>query len=283
MRPTALLFVVCQGLADQGPLDVNGFPVDGIKLNEGTCRNRHEVGHGPRAAGCGSCTSAGPARAPSRACSDIDAVLLSHLHHDHLDASSLRRFAGRPKIVIPRGAAGALRRRRFGNLHEIAPGERIGVGALAVTATPAAHDGRRLPVGPAIGANGYLVEGEGLRLYFAGDTAPSPDVETAVTKPDLALLPIGGWGPRLSDAHHLGPGTAAALAAVIQPRVVIPIHWGTLLRVGLNRRSDEILARPARDFAAELAEVAPSVELRTLEPGQSTLIGAAGSVSDARG
>ena len=39
MRPTALLFVVCQGLADQGPLDVNGFPVDGIKLNEGTCRN----------------------------------------------------------------------------------------------------------------------------------------------------------------------------------------------------------------------------------------------------
>ena len=39
MTPTALLFVVCQGLADQGPLDINGFPVDGIKLNEGTCRN----------------------------------------------------------------------------------------------------------------------------------------------------------------------------------------------------------------------------------------------------
>lgn len=206
----------------------------------------------------------------------IDAVLISHLHHDHFDAASLRRFPGRPKIVIPRGAAGALRRRRFGNLAEIAPGERIGVGALAVTATPAAHDGRRLPVGPAIGANGYLVEAERLSLYFAGDTAPSPDVEMAVTRPDLALLPIGGWGPRLSDAHHLGPGTAAALAAVIQPRIVIPIHWGTLLRAGLDRRSDEILARPAREFAAELAEVAPSVELRTLQPGQSTMVGDAG-------
>jgi hypothetical protein len=39
MTPAALLFVVCRALADQGPLDVNGFPIDGIKLDYGTCRN----------------------------------------------------------------------------------------------------------------------------------------------------------------------------------------------------------------------------------------------------
>jgi len=39
MTPAALIFVVCRALADQGPLDVNGFPVDGIKLDFGTCRN----------------------------------------------------------------------------------------------------------------------------------------------------------------------------------------------------------------------------------------------------
>jgi hypothetical protein len=39
MPPTALIFVVCQALANQGPLDVNGFPVDGIKLDHATCRN----------------------------------------------------------------------------------------------------------------------------------------------------------------------------------------------------------------------------------------------------
>jgi hypothetical protein len=39
MPPTALIFVVCQALANQGPLDVNGFPVDGVKLDHGTCRN----------------------------------------------------------------------------------------------------------------------------------------------------------------------------------------------------------------------------------------------------
>lgn len=39
MTPTALMFVVCHALADQGPLDINGFPVDGIKLDNSTCRN----------------------------------------------------------------------------------------------------------------------------------------------------------------------------------------------------------------------------------------------------
>lgn len=39
MPPTALIFVVCQALANQGPLDVNGFPIDGVKLDYATCRN----------------------------------------------------------------------------------------------------------------------------------------------------------------------------------------------------------------------------------------------------
>ena len=56
MTPTALLFVVCQGLADQGPLDVNGFPVDGIKLNEGTCRNEIVQMYDPDNMGTGAPT-----------------------------------------------------------------------------------------------------------------------------------------------------------------------------------------------------------------------------------
>jgi hypothetical protein len=39
MTPTALMFVVCHALANQGPLDVNGFPVGGVKLDDATCRN----------------------------------------------------------------------------------------------------------------------------------------------------------------------------------------------------------------------------------------------------
>jgi len=56
MTPTALLFVVCQSLADQGPLDINGFPVDGIKLNEGTCRNEIVQMYDPDNMGTGAPT-----------------------------------------------------------------------------------------------------------------------------------------------------------------------------------------------------------------------------------
>ena len=54
MAPSALLFVVCQALANQGPLDVNGNPLGGVKLDDATCRNeivqmhdRNAFGGGP--------------------------------------------------------------------------------------------------------------------------------------------------------------------------------------------------------------------------------------------
>jgi L-ascorbate metabolism protein UlaG (beta-lactamase superfamily) len=86
---------------------------------------------------------------------------------------------------------------------------------------------------------------------------------------DVALLPIAGWGPRLQTAHHLGPATAAKAAAELQPRTVVPIHWGTLLRIGLGDRARELMARPASEFAAHMAELAPNVAVHVLLPGQS--------------
>ena len=56
---------------------------------------------------------------------------------------------------------------------------------------------------------------------------------------------------------------------MLRPAIAIPIHWGTLLRVGLGRRATEILHAPARRFAAQLAERAPGVEPAVLEPGES--------------
>ena len=86
---------------------------------------------------------------------------------------------------------------------------------------------------------------------------------------DVALLPIAGWGPTLREAHHLDARLAAEAAAAIGPRVAVPIHWGTLLRMGLGDRAHEILVRPAEKFTARMAELAPDVEARVLQPGES--------------
>ena len=73
---------------------------------------------------------------------------------------------------------------------------------------------------------------------------------------DVAMLPIAGWGPRVGKGH-LDPRSAARAAALLRPRIAIPIHWGTLLRIGLTARVEELLERPARRFVAELAAAAP--------------------------
>jgi L-ascorbate metabolism protein UlaG (beta-lactamase superfamily) len=202
---------------------------------------------------------------------DVDAVLLSHLHPDHLDLPSLSRVGPEAVLVVPAGAARLLRRRGFGRITELRPGESTRVGEVEVRATPAVHDGRRYPIGPAVDALGFDLRAPGHRIYFAGDTELFDEMEE-LAGTDLALLPIGGWGPRVGRGH-LDPRRAAEAAAMIRPRSVVPIHWGTYLRAGLAGRRPSLIAGPAREFVERLAELAPGVEARVLEPGASLELG----------
>jgi L-ascorbate metabolism protein UlaG (beta-lactamase superfamily) len=198
----------------------------------------------------------------------IDAILLSHLHHDHVDFPSLKRFDPATPVVVPAGAGRTVRRRGFSEVTELAAGERTTAGAMEIVATRAVHEGRRFKIGPRVEAAGYEITGPGARLYFAGDTDLFDEMEELAGRIDVALLPIAGWGPRLGTGH-LNPRTAAEAAALIRPRVVVPIHWGTLIRFDLRSEADEFLWGPPREFGEELARRAPDVELRVLGPGES--------------
>jgi L-ascorbate metabolism protein UlaG (beta-lactamase superfamily) len=196
-----------------------------------------------------------------------DAVLISHLHHDHLDLASLRILGGSTPLIVPAGAGAWLRRRGFATVTELGVGDVTTVGALTVSAVPAHHDGRR-PGGPRAQAQGYLVSGA-RAVYFAGDTERFAGMSDLPQPLDVALLPIAGWGPRLGPGH-MDPLDAARAVALIQPRIAIPVHWGTLAPVGLARRYRTRLADPPRLFAEHVERLAPSVEVRILSPGQQT-------------
>ena len=200
---------------------------------------------------------------------NLDAVLISHLHYDHLDLPSLRALEDRPRLVVPHGAGEFLRGRGHSSVTELAPGESIDAATARITATPAVHDSRRRPFGgPVATAVGFHIEMDGYRAYFAGDTDLFDGMEGLSGDLDLALLPVWGWGPSLGSGH-LDPAGAARAAAMLQPRVAVPIHWGTLFPLGMARRHAELLHDPPREFAAQAATVAPDVEVRILEPGCS--------------
>jgi L-ascorbate metabolism protein UlaG (beta-lactamase superfamily) len=86
---------------------------------------------------------------------------------------------------------------------------------------------------------------------------------------DLALLPVSGWGSRL-PAGHLDPRRAARAAALLRPRVAVPIHWGTLAPLHARPSDRE---RPAREFATLAANRTPDVRVRILQPGEHLCLG----------
>ncbi len=88
---------------------------------------------------------------------------------------------------------------------------------------------------------------------------------------DVALLPVGSWGPHLSPGH-LSPRTAAEAARRVGARVAIPIHWGTLYPRWLERLQGHRLREPAARFVHWAERLAPDLDVRVLQPGEGTTV-----------
>jgi L-ascorbate metabolism protein UlaG (beta-lactamase superfamily) len=209
----------------------------------------------------------GPAPGPEIS-KDLDAILISHLHRDHADLSSLRLLDPGTPLLAPPGSREFFERCGFASVTELAPGESARVGPLTVSAVEANHDGGRRRFAQEPQAIGYLVEGK-RRSYFAGDTDFFPEMEDLGPGLDLALLPVWGWGPNVGPGH-LDPAGAARAAALLSPRLAVPIHWGTLYPFALDRFRADPLRLPGGEFAARVRELAPHVGTRVLSPGDST-------------
>jgi L-ascorbate metabolism protein UlaG (beta-lactamase superfamily) len=231
-----------------------------------------------------------------------DAVLVSHLHYDHAELGSLRMLGDVPVLTAPANA-------RWLRLHGIAGA--VGLGpdewftvapGVDVRLTPAVHASRPMPHRPNA-ANGHLVRfaglgfsavgtgadggtgvgdgavsgpgGDGLVVWAVGDTelfgglAEVPRL--AGSAPDLVLVPIAGWGPRLSRGH-MGPAQAVELCTIVGARTAVPVHWGTLHAPGGRHVPPGWMDAPGDLFALAAARRAPDVVTRVLRPGGSCAV-----------
>jgi L-ascorbate metabolism protein UlaG (beta-lactamase superfamily) len=190
----------------------------------------------------------------------LDAVLVSHVHRDHLDIPSLVQLGRTLPVMVPLNDGALLRRRGFDNVVEVSAGDELAVGALHIDVVPAKHGAVRRTVRARSEAVSFVVRGS-RRVYFVGDSDLFPEM-SEVAPVDVALLPISGWGPRL-PAGHLNPKSAAEALALVRPSIAVPVHWGTYHRIYAAPPGDDVL----HAFVREAAEIAPGVDVRVLRPG----------------
>lgn len=213
-----------------------------------------------------------PSAVDSDAFTDVDLVLISHLHHDHCDIRSLAMVKN-ARVIVPAGAGEFLYRRGVRNLIELPVGDHYDMGELRITALRADHDGFRTPIGPRAEAIGYMISDQsGTNVYFAGDTDVYDQMALLPQQfgpVDTALLPVWGWGPNLGPGH-MNPDRAVDALALIQPAHAMPIHWGTLFPYGLRaiRPSlSALLQTPPQDFARVANERGIDCDLVVVQPG----------------
>ncbi|HEY7114692.1 MAG TPA: MBL fold metallo-hydrolase [Thermoanaerobaculia bacterium] len=186
----------------------------------------------------------------------IDAVLVSHDHHDHMDLPTLRRLAAafHPPVLTGLGNAAYLARHGvpggkdldWWQSAEIAPGVRV-------TAVPARHASRRgLFDGNRTLWCGFVVRGPSGAAYFAGDTGYGTHfgkIAAAFPGLRLALLPIGGFVPAWYMAPvHMGPEDAVRACRDLGAVACVPMHFGTF------PVSDDAELEPVETLRAALAK-----------------------------
>jgi len=159
---------------------------------------------------------------------EIDLVLVSHAHFDHLDTPSLSAVRGRPAAIMARSTSDLLPRRQYSSVRELRWGDVARVetprGDVRVRAIQVKHWGARLRRDTYRGYNGYLLEREGRRLLFGGDTADTPLFRDYRRHGpfEAAIMPIGAYNPWIRN--HCTPEQAVALADAAGARLFVPVH-----------------------------------------------------------
>ncbi len=202
---------------------------------------------------------------------DVDLVLLSHVHVDHLHLPSLKRLRPTAQVLTPHGSAKLLRRAGFADVTEIGVGDRLVCGPVDVEVVRAAHKRGRGPHSR-VSADpvGFIIEAAGRRIYFPGDTDLFDEMAD-LGRIDVALLPIWGWGSTLGEGH-LNPQRAAQATKLIEPELLVPIHWGTYAPEDGRRRLPRWFDTPPTELRTELDAIDELHRLGLVEPGESFMV-----------
>lgn len=162
---------------------------------------------------------------------EIDLLLVTHAHFDHLDIPSLKAVLGQPAVVAARDTSDLIPRKPFSSVQELRWGEvaqmRTRKGEVSVRSIEVNHWGARVRRDTWRGYTGFVVEREGKRLLFGGDTADTPRfADHRQHGPfEAAIMPVGAYDPWIRS--HCTPEQAVAMARAAGAKCFAPVHHRT--------------------------------------------------------
>jgi len=181
----------------------------------------------------------------------IDMVIVSHNHYDHLDDETIRSLSNKEKIhvIVPLGLKSFFVARGYKTVTELDWGESVTAKHIKITSHPAVHDSARSTHDRNKTLwSSWAIESPERSVFFVGDTGYSETIYRHIGEKynsfDYAILPIGAYEPReLMWMSHVTPEEAVSVGTDVRANTLIASHWGTV-----SSLSDEPPFEPPKRF-----------------------------------
>jgi L-ascorbate metabolism protein UlaG (beta-lactamase superfamily) len=189
---------------------------------------------------------------------DVQLILITHAHMDHLDLPSLKVLPKSATVIACAECARLIKPLGFSDVRELRWGESTEFSGLTVTAMGANHWGKRWPpFGSEYGFDSFVLDKDGHRMLLACDSAFT-DLFTALAgnPPEVAAFSIGAYDPWIWN--HANPEQVWTMFEQTGARYLLPIHWGTF------KLSKEPMDEPMSRLTAAAGNQSDRIVLREI-------------------
>ncbi len=162
---------------------------------------------------------------------EIDAIVFSHDHYDHLDYKSVLKLAPKTKqFIVPLGIGAHLEKWNINKnkIQELVWGEETSIGDIAIICTPARHfSGRGIIDRFSTLWSSWVFKTQKESIYLSGDSGYGPhfkEIGEQYGPFDFAMMECGQYDPRWQEIHML-PSETVKASIDLKAKVMQPIHW----------------------------------------------------------
>ncbi|MDO5608136.1 MAG: MBL fold metallo-hydrolase [Capnocytophaga sp.] len=204
---------------------------------------------------------------------DIDAVLITHDHYDHLEMATIRSLKNSKALFVCPLGLGA---RLYGwgipkdRITELGWAETAKIGPLQITSTPGVHySGRGRSDRNKTLWTGYAIKGTQKNVFWSGDSGYGEHFKQIGEQYgpfDLACVEIDGWNPGWPNTH-LFPEEVISVCKDVNAKKLLPVHWG-VFDLALHPW-DESIRRVAALATADSLELISPIMGERIVPGET--------------